>query len=127
MKALMRSAMTCAVLSMMCTSAFAGGDGDGGAKGDGTIAVTNNYDGQVMAVAVGSNPPSTVSGFLAQGAQFLQPGETATFSVAPGNQTVTALFIDDVNFGVVPPVATTVNVVGDQTTNISGDPPGVLN
>ncbi len=127
MKAVTNLLMAFAVLAMMSTSALAGGDGGGGAKDDGTIVVANNFAGQVMAVAVGPTAPTTITEFLAQGAQFVQPGAAATFSLAAGEQTVSAIFIDDVGLVVTATDATTVTVVSGQTTNLSGDAPGVLN
>ncbi len=126
MKTLMNFLMACAVLGTMSTVAFAGGSGGGGAKDDGTIVVKNNYQGYVMAVVVGTTAPSTVSDFLAQGAKFVQPGDTAEFPVAAGTQSVTAIFIQDNLAGGQETDHISVDVVKKETTNVFGVSPGDL-
>ena len=125
MKTLTNFLMVCAVLSILSTNAMAGGDDNGGAKDDGTIRVENDSDNYVMAVVVGDEAPNTVSEFLAQGAQFVQPGDSASFDVAGGSHTVTAIFIEDDTFEVEGPYIEDVNVSKNGTTTVSGDENGL--
>jgi plastocyanin len=126
MRTFARFLLVGAILGMASTNARAGGDDNGGAKDDGTIVVENDYDGYVMAVAVSDEAPSSVSEFLAQGAQIVQPGDSVEFHVAGGAHTVTALFIQDVSpFDIVTDTLT-VEVDGSATTTIVGVQPGVL-
>jgi hypothetical protein len=126
MRALARLVMVGAIIGMASVNARAGGDDSGGAKDDGTIVVENNYEGYVMAVAVSDEAPDSVSDFLAQGAQFVQPGDSVEFHVSGGSHTVTALFIQDVSpFDIVTDTLT-VEVDNSETTTIEGVSPGVL-
>ncbi len=121
MKTLMNTLMTCAVLGMMCTSAFAGGGG-GGAKGDVTTTVVNDTDKSanpaVMVVGVGPLPAS-ITQFLKEGAQFVPPGGSATFSTPPGTITISAIFIQDAG-GFANSAAGT-SVAGGTTVTAQGD------
>jgi hypothetical protein len=118
--------MVCAIMGIASTSARAGGDDNGGAKDDGTIVVENDYDGYVMAVSISDEAPGSVSEFLEQGAQFVQPGDSVEFHVAGGAHTVTALFIQDVSpFDIVLDTIE-VDVDGSETITVTGVEPGVL-
>src|SRR5690606_37749888 len=114
------------IVSLLTTSAMAGGDNGGGAKDDGSITVRNDEPGYVMAVAVGADPPNSVSEFLAQGAQFVQPGDTSdAFDVAAGSQSVTVLFVNDVTFEALGPFTGDFNVDKNEELHLEADAGGI--
>jgi hypothetical protein len=126
MRILMNFLMVCAIFGTLSANALAGGDNGGGAKDDGSIVVENDFDGYVMAVIVGDGTPNTVTEFLAEGAQFVQPGDSVSFDVSGGTHTVTALFIQDVSPFQIITATTNVNVNNNSSVTVTGVAPGDL-
>ncbi|NOZ39039.1 MAG: hypothetical protein GXP24_02280 [Planctomycetes bacterium] len=121
MRTLMNLLVVCAVFGMMSANAFAGGGG-GGAKDDGSIVVKNDGGGDnILLVVVGDLGGNfSLTNFLAAGGQIVEPGDTASFDVPAGSQTVTAVFIGDVSLLVTGTgTAQPFNVGKNQTVNVS--------
>ena len=86
-----------AVLGSVSQSAFAGGgNNNGGSKKNGTVRVTNNTSETAAVIIDNDDPPTdSTSAFTNAGGRFLQPGQSASFTVKTGSHTVFAALIDE--------------------------------
>ena len=112
--------MALAILVLAPATTFAGGNGGGG-KPTSTIRVTNN--GTTTLATIANRPAnitnsSTPDQFRAAGGRFLNIGETASFKVKAGNNTVEAAFVS-ASGTLGPQSAVTVNVGKNATRHLS--------
>lgn len=124
MKTLMNLLMTGAIVGMMSASAMAGGDGNGGAKDDGTIVVKNDVDDHVLLVKIGAPTDTRISTLFAEGAQLVPPNGTASFDVAAGTQKVVAVLVDDVTYVPLNAGQLDVNVGKQETVHVTATADG---